>query len=130
NDPIVLGLTREIQKYRDNFSPKEEAKTVNRDPFLNVKIQSPNLDKQNLRLKENQTDRLKLTGINYSANSRTAIINRHIVAEGDLIAGWKVVEIRKDRVILELKNKRSSLYLNQNPSLSPAEENPLFTKEE
>src|SRR5882672_10174754 len=55
---------------------------------------------------------LRLAGIMHGA-SRTAIVNDQVVAVGDEIEGYRVVEIGDDRVVFENKAGRVTQYLQE-----------------
>lgn len=50
-----------------------------------------------------------LSGILWDAQSPLAIIGGEPVGVGEIIEGWRIVEIRPDRVILERNGQRTTL---------------------
>lgn len=70
------------------LSGKSQYPSWGRNPFLPKEIQAPAVGK------------LILVGIAWDQTSPRAVINDRIVEEGDQLAGMRVVEIKKDRVIL------------------------------
>jgi len=71
---------------------EEKAKriTVERDPFTKIPIDAP----------EEAEPVLVLNGVLWDEESPSAMINEKIVAQGDTIHDHVVVEIKKDRVIV------------------------------
>ena len=53
-----------------------------------------------------------VTGIAYNNQNRTAIVRGRVVHEGDVVAGYKVVKIYKDKVEFEKNGKTIIKHLN------------------
>jgi len=60
-----------------------------------------------------------ITGIAYSADSASAVIDNRIVHEGEAINGVTVVNIRKDRVVFEKEGKQAILRWTQKIGETP-----------
>ncbi len=58
---------------------------------------------------------LKVKAILIGSHSRLALIERHIVREGDSIGGEKILVIGKDHVVLGQGDKKRTLFLHQSP---------------
>jgi hypothetical protein len=58
---------------------------------------------------------LKVKAILIGSHSRLALIDRHIVREGDSIEGEKILVIAKDHVVLGQGDKKRTLFLHQSP---------------
>ena len=67
---------------------------------------------------------LKVKAILISDHVRLALIDRHIVTIGDSIHNEKVLEIKKDQVILGKGDQKRTLLLSQSPVLLTVEDNP------
>jgi hypothetical protein len=67
---------------------------------------------------------LKVKAILISDRIRLALIDRHIVTVGDSIQDEKVLEIKKDQVILGKGDQKRTLLLSQSPVLLTVEDNP------
>jgi len=67
---------------------------------------------------------LKVKAILISDRIRLALIDRHIVTVGDSIQDEKVLEIKKDQVILGKRDQKRTLLLSQSPVLLTVEEKP------
>ena len=131
NDPMLKG--REEKEKGSDISPsdKEKIKIVKRDPFLNPSEKTL-VARPTEKNKAGTVDvacEFSLTGINYSATSRTAIINHTMAKEGDVIGGKRVVAIKEDRVILKANGQVHTLRLKETPRPQTKEEKPLKTEE-
>jgi hypothetical protein len=58
---------------------------------------------------------LTVKAILISSQSRWALIDRHMVREGDSIGGEKILVIAKDHVVLGRGDKERKLFLHQSP---------------
>ncbi len=56
---------------------------------------------------------LQLTAITISESRSYALINNQIVGVGDEISGKKVIEIEKDKVVVEKGGRRFTIFLGQ-----------------
>ena len=65
---------------------------------------------------------LKVKAILISDRIRLALIDRHIVKVGDPVQDEKVLEIKKDQVILGKGDQKRTLLLSQSPVLLTVEE--------
>jgi len=83
---------------------QEEAKNIklNRDPFFRQPIVSS----------DDSAQGLNLSGIAWDELKPTAIINDEILAVGDQVAGKRIVEIEKDKVILTDGQQNFELRIN------------------
>jgi len=120
-----------LHPIRANGQAKERtilSQESSRDPFLLPpgvyllsKIESP----QGMKgvFTKAETD-APLKAILISDHIRLALIDRHIVTVGDPIHGEKVLEIRKDRVILGKGEQKKTLLLPQSPVPLTVEEKP------
>ncbi len=54
---------------------------------------------------------LRLQGILWDAGKPTALINDEMVQPGSVIAGWKVIEIHQDRVLISDGKSTKTLHL-------------------
>lgn len=54
-----------------------------------------------------------VTGIAYNSQNRTAIVRGRVVHEGDVVAGYKVVKIYKDKVEFEKNGETIIKHLNR-----------------
>ena len=129
NDPMLKG--REEKGSDISPSDNEKIKIVKRDPFLNPfeKTRVARPAEKNKAGTVDVASEFSLTGINYSATSRTAIINHKMVKERDLINDKRVIEIKEDRVILKANGQLSTLRLKETPKPQTKEEKPLKTEE-
>ena len=129
NDPMLQG--REEKGSDISPSDNEKIKIVKRDPFLNPfeKTRVARPAEKNRAGTVDVASEFSLTGINYSATSRTAIINHTMAKEGDVIGGKQVVSIKEDRVILKANGQLSTLRLKETPRPQTKEEKPLKTEE-
>jgi len=129
NDPMLKG--REEKGSDISPSDKEKTKIVKRDPFLNPfeKTRVARSTEKDRAVTVDVASEFSLTGINYSARSRIAIINRTMAREGDVIDGKRVVAIKEDRVILKAKGQLYTLRLKETPRPQTKEQKPLKTEE-
>jgi hypothetical protein len=58
---------------------------------------------------------LKVRAILIGSQTRLALIDRHIVREGDSLEGEKILVIAKDYVVLGEGDKKRTLFLHQSP---------------
>ncbi len=84
-------------------APKAPEKTLQRE------IKIPDLHSSPLR------PPLKVKAILIGSHSRLALIDRHIVREGDSIEGEKILMIARDHVVLGQGGKKRTLFLQQSP---------------
>lgn len=128
--------TKEIsQKDKVSISQKNRLEgSQARDPFsLPSGVHLLSKDKADSVAKEMESGRgassqgllpgQRVKAILISKHVRLALIDRHIVIEGDTINGEKVVEIRPDKVILGKGGKKRSLLLYQSAIPLRIEEN-------
>jgi hypothetical protein len=54
-----------------------------------------------------------VTGIVYNRQNRSAIVRGRVVHEGDVVAGYKVVKIYKDKIEFEKNGKTIIKHLNR-----------------
>jgi len=129
NDPMLQG--REEKGSDISPSDNEKIKIVKRDPFLNPfeKTRVARPAEKNRAGTVDVASEFSLTGINYSATSRTAIINHTMAKEGDVIGGKWVVAIKEDRVILKANGQLYTLRLKETPRPQTKEQKPLKTEE-
>lgn len=126
NDPLLKG--REEKESDTSPSDKEKIKIVKRDPFLNP-FEKTHVASPTEKNRVDVASEFSLTGINYSATSRTAIINHTMAKEGDVVDGKQVVAIKEDRVILKANGQLYTLRLKETPRPQTKEEKPLKTEE-
>ena len=133
NDPMLKGREEKEKGKGSEISPsdKEKVKIVKRDPFLNPfeKMRVARPTEKNRASTVDVASEFSLTGINYSATSRTAIINHKMVKERDLINDKRVIEIKEDRVILKANGQLYTLRLKETPKPQAKEQKPLKTEE-
>jgi|GEM_PF-1993224 len=131
NDPMLKG--REEKEKGSDISPsnKEKIKIVKRDPFLNPfeKTRVARPTEKDRAVTVDVASEFSLTGINYSARSRVAIINHTMAREGDVIGGKRVVAIKEDRVILKANGQLYTLRLKETPRPQTKEQKSLKTEE-
>lgn len=61
-------------------------------------------------------DKVKVTAIVHSDDKVFAVISSNVVYERDVVSGYKVVKIYKDKVVLEKNGRRITKQLYQKPS--------------
>jgi hypothetical protein len=121
------GTKEIIQKDEETSPQKEPADTRSRNPFLlpwgvsllsKERAGSPHREKaivKDAKLEERETSPFKVRAILISDQIRLATIGSQIVAVGDEINGEKILEIKKDQVILGKGDKKRTLHLQQSP---------------
>ena len=131
NDPMLKVPAEKGEESNTAQPEKNKFKTVQRDPFFNSlqKIKVSQLTEKNKKGLDDVSIELNLTGINYSAHFRTAIINHRMVKEGDMIGGKRVIEINKDRVVLKAGQQLYTLRLKETLIPQKKKGNPLEKEE-
>ncbi len=121
------GATEMTQQGEESPSQKEPADTRSRNPFLlpwgvhllsKEGAESAHREKvvgKDAKLEEMETSLFKVRAILISDQIRLATIGSQIVAVGDEINGEKILEIKKDQVILGKGDKKRTLHLQQSP---------------
>ena len=88
--------------YPDNYDRDPLEPLINAEGVVNVKL-------------VRQYGDLELNGIMYSSveSGSSAIINNTLVKKGDYIGAYKVMEIKRDSVVLDKKGKTISLAISK-----------------
>ncbi len=107
-----LGVQKAIVKK----SPPEKA--WGRDPFEfppGVELRVAEEEESLKAVKAVEPPVKKVTAILITDSRKVASINHKVVAEGDLIDGERVLEIKPDRVILQKGGRKQVIMLDESP---------------
>lgn len=104
--------TPDVQRILDKVSFKSNpgpAPAVVLDPFRKFEAKEL-MDRKILDLSE-----LKLKGILFEGEVPVALINDQILRQGEIVSGFKVIEIRKNEVVLSRGLEKYTLRLFEEP---------------
>lgn len=94
-----------------------------RDPFLKPIVRERRVKKEEVFIPEKELKKkLTIKAIIFDGKTGVAIINDRLVKKGDMIFGRRIIDIQRDRVILEDPTGRTELTIGGFTTAKPAEE--------
>ena len=93
------------------YVPEEEDK---------VKLSEGEQSSEGDKVQGPSTEGLKLQMILVGGGVKSATISGFVMHEGDIVNGWKILEIKQDQVVIENNGKKHVLSRNLRPMVKPA----------